>query len=494
MHPMHAVHRAITNQRLRQEPVWGLLALDNAPIVLGLLQVHLLEKERRLPHSVLLERLRQDLGQLRLRGLDLPQTAELYLAGWLRAGFLARSYDPGASEEEYELSAAAVRAIQFLESLGERRAFATESRLSLVIEALQRLAEQTETDPEQRLAALARERDRLDREIEAVRGGRLGTLPDERALERAQEVIALARELSADFRRVRDEFQGLNRELREQIVGNEGSRGEVLEKVFAGVDLIAESESGRTFRAFWRLLTDPEQTLAFEAALQQVLGREFSRRLERRERRFLMELTRGLLDSGTEVHEVFQHFARGLRQFVQSRAYREQRRLNRLLRIAQHQAMIAREQFKPTDSVGLDLYLSSAQIRSLAQWQLHDPDLERGANGMALAEDAEISLESVGALLAHSEIDFRSLRQQVATLLEQRAQISIAEVLQAYPAEQGLGSVVGLLALAVRDGIRSEGRERVDWVGLDGIARRARIPRIFFVRDTVGGQVGHAHG
>jgi len=40
---------------------------------------------------------------------------------------------------------------------------------------------------------------------------------------------------------------------------SEGNRGEVLDSLFAGIDLIAESEVGRTFSAFWRLLTDPEQ-------------------------------------------------------------------------------------------------------------------------------------------------------------------------------------------------------------------------------------------
>jgi len=478
-----AAQQVLTYQRLRKEPVWYLLALDNAPVALGLLQVHLLEKERRLPHSVLLERLRQDLEQLRAHGIDLPQTAEVYLANWLRAGYLVRSFQPGASEEEYELSASAVRAVQFVQGLTERRAFATESRLSLVIDQLRQLAEQTETDPEARVEALLRERARLDAEIEAARAGRLAPLPEERALERVREVLALAQELAHDFRRVRDEFQSLNRDLREQIVENEGSRGEVLEKVFSGVDVVAESDAGKTFRAFWRLLTDPEQTLEFEMALDQVLSRNFARRLERRERRFLMQLTRLLLDNGGEVHEVFQQFARGLKQFVQSRAYQEQRRLNQLLRLAQRRALEVKERFHPADDIGQELHLTSANLRSLAQWQLHDPSADRVAAGIVAAGQADISLEAVGELLAQSEIDFRRLREQIGELLERRSQVSVADVLEVYPAEQGLGSVVGLLALGAREGILSEQHDRVCWTGLDGVARCARIPRIYFVRE-----------
>src|SRR5690606_34255411 len=147
--------------------------------------------------------------------------------------------------------------------------------------------------------------------------------PDERSLERVRDIIAMTRELAGDFRRVQDEFQELHRKLREQVMDAEGSRGQVLEKIFAGVDLLAESEEGRSFRAFWRLLTDPEQTLAFEGAIEQVLTRDFSKQMDRRERSYLRQVMYLLLENGAEVHEVTQQFARGLKQFVQSRAYQE---------------------------------------------------------------------------------------------------------------------------------------------------------------------------
>ncbi len=75
-------------------------------------------------------------------------------------------------------------------------------------------------------------RNRIDREIAALRGGVVHTLPADRALERAREVIRLADELAGDFRRVRDDFDRLNRSLRQSLVENDGSRGEVLEQLF----------------------------------------------------------------------------------------------------------------------------------------------------------------------------------------------------------------------------------------------------------------------
>lgn len=479
---MKAVRRSLTNQRLRSEGAWRLLAADNAPLVLGLLQAHLLERERRLPASILAERLQQELDDLRAMGQELPQTAQAYMAQWLAAGYLERSYQSDATEEEYELSHAAIQAIRFVQTLEDQRAVATESRLAVVMQQLTQLAEQTEADPQVRIDALLRERQRIDAQIDAIRGGRLEILSDEQALERTREIVALADELSNDFRRVRDEFQQLNRDLRERILENDDSRGQVLEALFSGVDVIAESEAGRTFKAFWRLLTDPEQSAAYEAALEQLMERGFSRRLEREERRFLLGLTRELLERGGDVHEVLQHFARGLKHFVQSREYVEQRRLNRLLKQAQRRALAAKDQVKPQDDIGRELHLTSARIRSLDQFQMLDPSLDDVEGGIPLAEEADISLEIVGELVAHSEIDFRCLHEHIRTLLAERNQFTVTDLLEAYPAEQGLGSIVGYLAIGARCGVLSTERERVSWIGLDERTRHATIPRIHFIK------------
>ena len=478
-----AIQQVAINKRLRNETAWKLLATANAPVTLALLAIHLLEKERRLPSSILHERINRELEQLRAQGEDLPQTAQNYISQWLSSGFLERSYEPQASEEMYELTAAAAQAIRFIQGLTEKRTVATESRLSLVIQQLGHLAEQTEPDPESRIKNLLKEQQRIDAEIAAVRDGKFEMLADDRALERARELVVLADELANDFLQVRTRFQELNRQLRESIVENEGSRGDVLESLFAGVDVIAESDEGRTFRAFWRLLTDPEQSMELEVALEQVLSRGFAEQLDRHERRFLFQLTRILLERGEDVHEVLQHFARGLKQFVQSREYQEQRRINKLLKQAQRKALDIKDEISLFKEIGYTLTLTSSQLSSLSQWVLRDPSLDEVDSDIQQASEAEISLESVGELVAQSEIDFRNLKQNILFLLKKHDQISIAQVLENYPAEQGLGSVIGYMSLGSRHGVISQQKETVMWSGMDNQERKAIIPRIYFVSE-----------
>lgn len=476
--------RIATYRRLRDEPLWRLLAADHAPEIIGLLQTLLMDGERKLSASILFERLQHQLDAINASDLprELPRTAQAYVADWLAKGFLERRLPEDATEEEYELSAQTAQAIRFVSTLDTPRVAATESRLSLVILQLVRLAEQTETDPTARLESLYAERDRLDAEIARVSSGKVAALDGKRALERAREVIQLADELAEDFRRVRDDFEHLNREFRERIIDDEGERGDVLDRLFEGVDVIAESDAGRSFNAFWNLLNDMEQSARLDVALENVLSRNFAKKLQRHERQFLRSFTSVMLERGGHVHDVLQQFARSLRGFVQSRGYLEQRRLNQLLKQAQGEALQLRDSVSVRQRTPYTLQLTTSRLRSLSQWRLHDPRNAQVDGSIVRSEGAAISLDSVSELVAASEIDFRSLRRDLHELLAEHDQLSIGEVLERKPAEQGLGSVIGYLSLATRHGVIGNEHEAVRWKGGDGQWRQARIPLVWFLK------------
>ena len=478
--------RIAAYQRLREQPLWKLLASDRAPVLVGLLQGLLLEGERRLPAAVLVERLQNQLDALNADQLDLelPRTAQAYIAYWLSQGWLERRLPEGSEEEQYELSRQAMQAIRFIASLGQSAAVATESRLSLVMQQVAQLAQQTEVNADARLAALQAERARIDAEIAEVTSGKVAALDGKRALERTRDLIRLADELAEDFRRVRDDFEQLNRRFRESIIDAEGARGDVLDRLFNGIDLIGESEAGRTFQAFWDLLNDPVRSAQLDEALEQVLSRNYTRKLERGERAFLRNFTATLLERGGQVHDVMQNFARSLRGFVQSRGFLEQRRLNQLLKQAQGQALQLRDELRPTAPTGYVLPLSASRLRSIGQWRLHDPATHQVDTSIWVSDGAEISLDSVGDLVAQSEIDIRSLKDDLYTLLGQSPRLSLSQVLEQRPARQGLGSVIGFLSIATRHGVVApDQRESVMWLGGDGQLRRARVPLVWFVKE-----------
>lgn len=472
-------------EKLRQGRVWKLLAAHLSPHLLAILQSLFLEEGiKSLPGSVLTERLTRDIDALRGLGKELPKFPQAYLADWLAEGWLTRRLPVGASEEEYELTAEAVSALRYVATLERPRASATESRLTGVMQQVLHLAQETDTNPRTRLAALFAERERLDREIATLEKGSVSVLPDERAVERAREIIALAQELAADFRNVRDAFERLNRNLRQSLMEHDGSRGAVLETLFDGIDVIAESEQGRAFNAFWRLLNDGEQAAAFDEALDAVTSRGFARKLEPRERRFLQNFTVTLMKEGGEVHEVLQQFARSLKTFVQSREFQERRRLHLLLREALQASLAVRNVLRPNAPLGYELTRTSCDIDSVSRWGLFDPAMHTPDAAMQDAPASTLSLEAIGELVKGSEIDLRTLADHVRSALQDTPQISIGALLQRFPAEQGFGSVVGYVALGVNRGEVTSMRETVNWVGTDGVERRAELPAIFFLKES----------
>ncbi|MNQ99036.1 hypothetical protein D3C85_1147570 [compost metagenome] len=103
-------------------------------------------------------------------------------------------------------------------------------------------------------------------------------------------------------------------------------------------------------------------------------------------------------------------------------------------------------------------------------------------------EDAQASdarIEDIQAHIRRSEIDVRSLKRHIRHVLAEVSQASISQVLHVCPAEQGLGSVIGYIQLAVRHGVATQQRESVRWQGLDGIWRRADAPLFYFTRERL---------
>ncbi|MDQ0005867.1 hypothetical protein J2W28_005036 [Variovorax boronicumulans] len=466
--------------------MWKLLRADRGPVIAALLENLLLRDEKVLFASSLEERLTRDIETLRAQGYDLPFAATAYIREWIDQGWLSRRLASGAPEEEISLTTDAANAVRFIVGATETRRTATQSRLATVISRLQKLAEETDGNRQSRLASLLEQRDRIDREIERVNNGQVTTLADDLALESARDIIFLAEELISDFRQVRDEFEHLNRDLRATLMDHEGSRGHVLEKLFSGVDVIGDSEAGRTFQAFWRLLNDYEQSAILDDSVDALNSRSFARNLRGADRRMLRNLTGLLLKEGSTVHEVQQSFARGLKHFVQSREFMENRRLHHLLSAAQRGAVQAKDQLRTTANIGFTLTSTGARMASVAQWGLLDPNMRMEVAAMEKVPEGELSLSKIAEMVQRSEINLRALKRNIHTLLETKEVVSLSDLLERFDAEQGLGSVVGYLSLAAKHGqIFDDNPCPIEWTGADGLRRRATAPTVFFHRDQL---------
>lgn len=473
--------------KLRDGRVWMLLASNDAVTTLALFHDLFMTslEDRVLPQSILLERLGFAMDELRAQGHELPQPPQTYLNYWRTKGWLSRSLQAGAAEEEYSLTAEAATAVRLMLNQLQPRSFATESRLASVIHQVVRLDEDTDTNPATRLAALQAERDRIEREIALLSQGEVRTLSDDRALERARELIQQAHELADDFQNVRSSFERLNQDLRASLLEAEGSRFDALRSVFDGLDRIKKSDPGRTFDAFWRLLRDVEQSSALEESIENLLSRRFTHLLSADERHFLGRLTQRLMVEATGVQDVIRLLGHSLNRFVRNGTPETRKRINDVLQQAKLSALSLKDVVEPRAVVPFDLTQSVPQVRSVAQYQLRDPQLTAAAAPIAQAKASTLSLEVIQGLIGQSEIDLKTLRQNILAALVHNEKVSIQELLLGFPAPQGLGTVMGYITLGTKYGVVSTDSQIVSWLGRDEVTRKAELPVIHFSRDNV---------
>lgn len=450
---------------LRDAPMWRLLASQQGPLVIGILQALLYEEERTLPGSVFLERLAPLWAEATLEAVS-PEDARALAARFVREGYLVTRLPAGALEEQYELTAGALEAIRILSRALTRRSGPSESRLEMLTHAVVKLAQDADPDPARRIEQLEAEKRRIDEEIAAVKAGARTVLGKDAAQARTGDILELFAELLNDFRSVREEFDRLNLDLRERIMTSEGSRGDVLERFFAGYDEIAQSEAGLAFTGFYRLLTNESASAEMEAALERITQQPFYGELSLRERRTLAQLRSELLSRSMDTHDVMRRLAQSLRQFVESREYVEERRMGQLLREARAAAAAAREDAHQRKTF-LELVLPNADIHSPTQYELDDPSVDVENYDVSVAPPPEIDREALAQRIRFAEINYGELRLAVVEALglakmEGRGKVSVSEVWSHVPNHQGLGSIVGLLTLAARYGEAAEAAESVD--------------------------------
>ncbi|MGF7122587.1 DUF3375 domain-containing protein [Rhodococcus sp. BE178] len=459
---------------------WALLRSDNAAVVLALLSRHFDHGTRRLPAPELFALLDADLLELREAGHDLPRTGQGYCADWVRSGFLLRRTSQAAREETLEPTDGAFAAMSFVSGLDAQITVVTESRLTTLSTQLQALARDSDPRSESRLAALLAERDELDRQITAVQSGDFPVLDGDRAVERSAEILTLASEVPGDFARVRAELEELNRNLRAQILDEDGDRGETLGDVFRGVDLIGQSDAGRSFTAFYDMILDPARSSQLDEWIDTVLGRPFAARLTADQRRRFRTLLTEMETAASEVHATMTSLSRSLRHFVQSRNYEEHRRLQKLLRSAQQRAVDVVGGLRPFDVLDIELVRIGMSIESVAALKLHNPADDLVTEPVQTQPSGVVDLADLRRLVRESEIDFDELTDNVAATLRTHGRASIGDVLREHPATQGLASAVGLMVLATRHGHPVDGTEHIEWVSASGVSRRATIRRLVF--------------
>jgi hypothetical protein len=468
----------------RQHPAWRLLAAESAPLVASFLHhVFVIPNRRVMAQADLAEALEDTLYALReQRGASqYPKPAQEYLNDWAAndKGWLRKFYPPGSDEPHFDLTPATERVLAWLTTLGERSFVGTESRLLTLFELLRQMSEGSESDPQIRARELRRKRDEIDVEIARVQAGEVPLLGDTALKERFTQFATLARELLADFREVEHNFRGLDRRVRERITLWDGSKGALLQEILGERDSIADSDQGRSFRAFWDFLMSRERQDELTQLLDRVMQLEPVAAMAPDPR--FKRVHYDWLEAGEHAQRTVALLSQQLRRFLDDQAYLENRRIMDILRSIEASALAVRTQAPAGDFVHIDD--TTPTIELPMERPLFAPPLKVALDGGAIvAGDEDVDAE---ALFSQFIVDKAALAQHVRQSLQQRSQVTLPELLADRPLEQGLAELMAYLSLATEPGravIDDTVQDTVAWVSVGGHHKSARLARVIFSR------------
>ncbi|MCQ4322158.1 DUF3375 domain-containing protein [Stutzerimonas stutzeri] len=470
---------------LRQHhPAWRLLRADNAPLIVSFLQAAFVSPNRRsLDTNSLASLLDDQLYALnQANGGAFPKAAAAYLDDWAdnANGWLRKFYPPGDDAAHFELTPAMERAIGWLESLGKRQFVGTESRLLSIFELLRQMVEGSETDPQLRIAELEKRKAALDEEIARLRAGDVELMDATRVKERFLEVSGSARSLLADFREVEQNFRELDREVRERIATWEGGKGDLLGQIFGERDAISDSDQGRSFRAFWEFLMSPARQEELSELLLKAFALPPVQSLEPDRR--LLRMHYDWLAAGESAQRTVARLSEQLRRYLDDQAWLEDRRIMQLLRQIETRALGLRDALPTDDPTWLDE--PAPRLNLVLDRPLYSPPVKPNIQAQILLEGEAYAAEA-DALFRQNPVDKVRLQAQIRQALRGQPRVSLGDLLQEFPLEQGLAELVAYLELAAADAhavFDDDQPQLIRWHDGNGRKRRASIPLVLFNR------------
>ncbi|ANE57455.1 DUF3375 domain-containing protein [Methylomonas sp. DH-1] len=478
-----------TLELLKQNhPAWRLLRSDHAPLIAGFLhRAFVAPNQRLLAQADLAEALEDELFALRERlgGGAFPKPALDYLNDWAGndKGWLRKFYRQGSDEPYFDLTPATEKAIAWLGSLTERAFVGTESRLLTLFELLKQISAGSETDPETRIAELRKRRADIDAEIARAEAGELALLDDTALKDRFLQFTALARELLGDFREVEHNFRGLDRRVRERIALWEGGKGELLQDIMGERDAIADSDQGRSFRAFWDFLMSSRRQEELSALLEKVLALQPVAELRPEAR--LRRVHYDWLEAGEHTQRTVAELSRQLRRFLDDQAWLENRRIMEILHGIEAKALALRDN-QPSGEV-MSISEAAADIELPMERPLYTPTVKPRIASL-IPETGDDDLDAT-ALFSQIVIDKTQLARHIRHALQDKPQITLAELCRSHPLQHGLAELVAYLQLggdSFNTTVDEHAEDIIVWQTTDGegreVSKQARLPRVIFVR------------
>ncbi|MEO1442367.1 MAG: DUF3375 family protein, partial [Chloroflexota bacterium] len=323
----------------------------------------------------------------------------------------------------------------------------TQSRFQLILDQVDDIIAGSTTDVDERLAQLEAERERITAEIEAIRES--GVVQPRAANElRGQFELTeeIARQLLQDFSAVEEAFADTARDVQRAQTQPGLRKGAVLGDVLEAENALRESDVGQSFYAFWNYLQLPGNQDTLREQLEQLYEIEVLSGLVT-SNTLLRGLVNHLIRAGLKVERSNRQLSEQLRRLLDEAYRAESRRIREISAEIKHLAM----QLHADDTVPRLLEMEDTpQTNLIMERALFSPSEHIEYD--VLPEDTVLTdAPDMSDLVDYFYVDPRRLREQIDLALEQQDSVTLTQLLDHYPLQQGLSELVAYMGIAVND-------------------------------------------
>jgi len=423
--------------------------------------------------------------------LDLAlQPPKAYLNEWTNSQLLRKTFDRAGESDEpvFSLTPETEKALAWLEDLQQREEFiGTESRFLQILSLLKEIKEGSTADVETRIAQLEADRDHIQQEIDTIKAtGAVDSFSETQLRERFMSANSLTRQLVGDFRAVEQKFRELARKVQEDQLEADSRRGTVVGKVLDANDALNESDQGRSFSTFLRFLTSENKQRELKESIAAVYELEELRSLTRNYG-FLRQIVRNLLNSAGHIVRSNQRLSEKLRQMLDERNMRENRRVAELIMDVQRLSrQVASKAMNESTFWQVD---GAPKINLTMERPLHPLEESESPTFADIDftdlpdDDLEAELDDLAQQFYVDEV---LLVQRIDHALENRESIALVDLLEWYPVTQGLPEIVAYLQLAAKSERHSVEASTIDSMEVESLTPgswlQLKLPQVVFRR------------
>ena len=396
-------------------------------------------------------------------------------------GYL-RKYHGSEDEALYELTPHTQKALEFLESLEKREFVGSRSKFNIVFELLEELEFETNLSDDERIKKLEKQKRDIDSQIQLIKSKQDLRFDSSRIKEHYMQIDEIVRKLKYDFSEMEYNFRELNTLAMTQIVTQEESKGVVLDTIFDVEDKIRDSDQGKSFFAFFQILTDATKSEKLTQLLENLYKIETIQEFDKEQK--LKDLKYTLLQSSDKISKVSSKLMEQLRRFLDDRVWAENRRVLDLCKDIQKSAIEIKDDM-PTLRNFTTVDGNSVKVDTVFAKSLHSLKTQTPFIKELIEVDIEIDLESFYNTFY---IDEEILKRNISEILLYKPQCTISDINDKFKITKGIAELVSYISIAKNRAdatVYENSFEIIELSDVDGMKKMVKLPKIIFVKQRL---------